>query len=112
MVLVNDHTASASEIVAGALRDNCRAVLAGKRTYGKGLIQVRVVGWGKLRWHGDAGGRNAVCRNACFLRLPHLGQHACAFPLMTTHTESPATDLLPPACLPHFRLAPRPAERV
>ena len=40
VVLVNDHTASASEILAGALRDNCRAVLAGGRTYGKGLIQV------------------------------------------------------------------------
>ncbi|KAG2502153.1 hypothetical protein HYH03_000640 [Edaphochlamys debaryana] len=39
LVLVNDHTASASEIVAGALRDNCRAVLVGSRTYGKGLIQ-------------------------------------------------------------------------
>ena len=40
VVLVNDHTASASEIAAGALRDNCRAVLAGgPRTYGKGLIQ-------------------------------------------------------------------------
>jgi carboxyl-terminal processing protease len=40
-VLVDSRTASASEIVAGALRDNCRAVLAGKdpRTYGKGLIQ-------------------------------------------------------------------------
>lgn len=39
LVLVNSHTASASEIVAGALHDNCRAVLAGGRTYGKGLIQ-------------------------------------------------------------------------
>lgn len=38
-VLVDSHTASASEILAGALRDNCRAVLAGSRTYGKGLIQ-------------------------------------------------------------------------
>ncbi|WVZ24044.1 hypothetical protein V8G54_002588 [Vigna mungo] len=38
-VLVNDKTASASEIVASALHDNCRAVLVGKRTYGKGLIQ-------------------------------------------------------------------------
>ncbi len=38
-VLVNEHTASASEILAGALRDNCRGVLAGRRTYGKGLIQ-------------------------------------------------------------------------
>jgi C-terminal peptidase prc len=38
-VLVDDHTASASEILAGALKDNCRAVLVGKQTYGKGLIQ-------------------------------------------------------------------------
>ena len=38
-VLVNQHTASASEILAGALKDNCRAVLVGSRTYGKGLIQ-------------------------------------------------------------------------
>lgn len=38
-VLVDNSTASASEILAGALKDNCRAVLAGERTYGKGLIQ-------------------------------------------------------------------------
>ncbi|XP_038705986.1 carboxyl-terminal-processing peptidase 1, chloroplastic [Tripterygium wilfordii] len=39
VVLVNNKTASASEIVASALHDNCRAVLVGDRTYGKGLIQ-------------------------------------------------------------------------
>nr|GMD10363.1 carboxyl-terminal-processing peptidase 1, chloroplastic [Ipomoea batatas] len=39
IILVNKNTASASEIVATALHDNCRAVLVGERTYGKGLIQ-------------------------------------------------------------------------
>ncbi|XP_078439287.1 peptidase S41 family protein isoform X2 [Wolffia australiana] len=39
IVLVNGQTASASEIVAAALHDNCRAVLVGDQTYGKGLIQ-------------------------------------------------------------------------
>ena len=39
MLLVNGSTASAAEIVSGALRDNCRAALVGERTYGKGLIQ-------------------------------------------------------------------------
>ncbi|KAH9627385.1 hypothetical protein KSS87_001224 [Heliosperma pusillum] len=39
IVMVNHNTASASEIVASALHDNCKAVLVGEKTYGKGLIQ-------------------------------------------------------------------------
>ena len=39
VLLINENTASASEILAGALRDDCNIRIVGKNSYGKGVIQ-------------------------------------------------------------------------
>ncbi len=51
VVLVNHHSASASEIVASCLQDDGRAAIVGQRTWGKGTVQVIV---------GLEGGRSAL----------------------------------------------------
>lgn len=39
-ILVNEHSASASEILAGAVKDNAAGVIVGVQTYGKGVVQT------------------------------------------------------------------------
>lgn len=108
-VLVGPETASAAEILSGALQDTHRAVVVGQQTYGKGLVQSTgqlAEGWmAKLtvgRWYTPAG------------RLIDRGRHASAdstqpFDPTAAHTggilpDAVATDSVEEAARTAFHL--------
>jgi carboxyl-terminal processing protease len=56
IVLIDEGTASAAEIVVGALQDNDRALIVGRKSFGKGLVQI------PIQLHDDAQLRLTVAR--------------------------------------------------
>jgi len=98
VVLVNRSTASAAEIVSGALQDHDRALIVGETTFGKGLVQTvynlsENTGLALTTYHYYTPSGRLIQRNYSGVSLyDYYYNHAGAQPADTTNREVKLTD--------------------
>jgi carboxyl-terminal processing protease len=97
VVLVNRDTASAAEIVSGALQDHDRALIVGETTFGKGLVQTvynlsENSGLALTTYHYYTPSGRLIQRNYAGVSLYDYYNHAGAAPADTSSREVKLTD--------------------
>jgi carboxyl-terminal processing protease len=97
VVLVNRDTASAAEIVSGALQDHDRALIVGETTFGKGLVQTvynlsENSGLALTTYHYYTPSGRLIQRNYAGLSLYDYYNHAGALPADSSNREVKLTD--------------------
>jgi carboxyl-terminal processing protease len=98
VVLVNRNTASAAEIVSGALQDHDRALIVGETTFGKGLVQTvynlsQNTGLALTTYHYYTPSGRLIQRNYTGVSLyDYYYNHAGASPTNATNREVKFTD--------------------
>jgi carboxyl-terminal processing protease len=97
VVLVNQDTASAAEIVSGALQDHDRALIVGTTTFGKGLVQTvynlsENTGLALTTYHYYTPSGRLIQRNYAGMSLYDYYNHAGAMPADSTNREVKLTD--------------------
>lgn len=98
VVLVNRNTASAAEIVSGALQDHDRAMIVGETTFGKGLVQTvynlsQNTGLALTTYHYYTPSGRLIQRNYTGVSLyDYYYNHAGALPSNSTNREVKFTD--------------------
>ena len=98
VVLVNRNTASAAEIVSGALQDHDRALIVGQTTFGKGLVQTvynlsQDTGLALTTYHYYTPSGRLIQRNYTGVSLyDYYYDHAGALPSNSTNREVKLTD--------------------
>jgi carboxyl-terminal processing protease len=97
VVLVNQDTASAAEIVSGALQDHDRALIVGTTTFGKGLVQTvynlsENSGLALTTYHYYTPSGRLIQRNYAGLSLYDYYNHAGALPADASNREVKLTD--------------------